>query len=414
MRICLKNGFLLLLALLLTLPLCGCGKDVPEIPEKNSTASVQIQKPSADYQEPAEETMPEALAPLLRRYPENYLMAQTGGDIDDPVFGGTITHEEVTSVTFRDSLSGMPASAWDVSEAQDGTVMAWFDNGALTIAGNGGVTATSCGNLFSSFGNMTSVDFGNCFYTDIVIDMSNMFYDCESLTELDVSFFNTSNVMRFYHTFNHCRSLTSLNLRNFDTSQAVVMCGMFSYCDNLQQLDISSFDTSNVESFESMFSCSPKLTTLDLSHFDTSAAVIMKGMFYDCASLKDLNIQSFRTDKVTSMQHMFANCTSLTSLDLSHFDTTSVVRFGCMFENCASLETLDVSSFRTPKAERMNSMFKDCPLLTSLDLSGFDYSSVQMTMEMFYGCENLVSIGTTISLPEDCDNTNMYIQSGLS
>ena len=46
--------------------------------------------------------------------------------------------------------------------------------------------------------------------------------------------------------FNNCVNLLSLDLSNFDTNNVVEMSGMFAQCHSLKSLDISNFDTSKV------------------------------------------------------------------------------------------------------------------------------------------------------------------------
>ena len=116
--------------------------------------------------------------------------------------------------------------------------------------------------------------------------------------------------------FNSCYSLISIDLSNFDTSNVVDMSFLFQNCNSLTSLDLSSFNTSNVTNMNNMFGYCSWLTSLDLSSFDTS--------------------------NVTDMHYMFFDCTSLTSLDLSNFDMTNVTNTGWMFGNCTSLQTIYV------------------------------------------------------------------------
>jgi len=51
--------------------------------------------------------------------------------------------------------------------------------------------------------------------------MSCMFWDCSSLTTLDLSNFDTSEVTNMQSMFSHCSSLTNLDLSNFYTSKAI-------------------------------------------------------------------------------------------------------------------------------------------------------------------------------------------------
>lgn len=70
---------------------------------------------------------------LLQNIPDNILMAVhlvNNSHSEENAFltCDRIDRSLVKSITFLDTLSGMPDTAWDVSEAQDGSVMAWLDN----------------------------------------------------------------------------------------------------------------------------------------------------------------------------------------------------------------------------------------------------------------------------------------------
>lgn len=53
---------------------------------------------------------------------------------------------------------------------------------------------------------------------------------------LDVSYFDTNNVVDMGYMFNSCQSLTSLNVSNFTTSNVQRMSCMFEKCYNLSNL----------------------------------------------------------------------------------------------------------------------------------------------------------------------------------
>jgi surface protein len=151
---------------------------------------------------------------------------------------------------------------------------------------------------------------------------------------------------------------------------------MFYNCSSLTSLDVSGFDTSSVTNMVYMFYNCSSLTSLDVSGFDTSSVTNMSFMFYNCSSLTSLDVSSFNTSSVANMVYMFAFCSSLTSLDVSGFDTSSVTNMVFMFFNCSSLTSLDVSSFDTSSATNMGYMFQNCTNLTNLEISGWDVSSV--------------------------------------
>ncbi len=285
-------------------------------------------------------------------------------DKNKMVLGSDIYREMVSSIHFLPSLADVPDDSWDVSAAGDGRVMAWVepdgDKYNLYIAGEGGVCANeNSRGIFAHYTEMTEIDFGSCFDTSQVKDMSAMFSGCESLAELDLS--------------------------SFDTRQVTDMSLMFEGCHNLAQLDVTHFDTSQVANMFGMFTNCVSLTQLDVTHFDTSQVTDMSSMFNGCAGLVQLDVTHFDTSQVTDMGSMFSGNSGLTQLDIAHFDTSQVANMHGMFEECSSLTRLDVTQFNTSQVTNMNSMFRGCSALTELDTSGFDKTKVEDDGQMMEG-----------------------------
>ena len=312
------------------------------------------------------------------------------------VLGSEYLRSEIASITFLDSLADAPSNAWDVSEAGNGSVLAWVKSNGdfydLYIAGNGGVAAPEdCNSLLADYNNAISMQL-DCLDTSKVKNMWRMFQDCTSLTKLDLSRFDTSNVVDMGLMFWNCSSLTMLDLSGFDTSSVMNMSLMFLNCAKLTALDLSGFNTSNVREMEYMFSDCANLQRLDLSDFNTSSVTDMSWMFEGCTSLTMLDLRGFNTSKVTDMSHMFSGCASLARLDLEGFDTSSVTRMELMFDGCSSLPKLDLSGFDTSNVEDMECMFYGCASLTKLDLSRFDTSNVENMELMFHSCTSLTML----------------------
>ena len=94
-------------------------------------------------------------------------------------------------------------------------------------------------------------------------DMSEMFFgDAASITSMDLSGWNTSNVTDMGWMFYSCKSLTSLDLSHFNTSNVTTMQHMFSCCESLTSLDLSGWDTSNVTDMGWMFADCKNLKTI--------------------------------------------------------------------------------------------------------------------------------------------------------
>lgn len=63
-----------------------------------------------------------------------------------------------------------------------------------------------------------------------IVSLSRMFHECNSIKELDLSDFNTSNVTNMSEMFSGCSSLISVNLNNFDISKILMINNMFYDC----------------------------------------------------------------------------------------------------------------------------------------------------------------------------------------
>ena len=231
----------------------------------------------------------------------------TQDDLNNYPYPSTDFHTDdyrsnVTSIiTKNDNIVPKTAVAsWDVSEAQDGSVMAYVeDDGSgnstykVTIGGKGGIIANeSMIGYFEDFSAMKSIDL-SALDTSEVTDMSAMFSGCSSLTNLDLSNFDTSQVTYMSLMFTSCSSLTSLDVSKFDTSKVTDMGGMFSVCSSLTNLDVSKFDTSNVTAMTNMFGNCSRLTSLDVSNFDTSKVTAMYGMFCNCPAWNTVDHTKF-------------------------------------------------------------------------------------------------------------------------
>ena len=351
---------------------------------------------------PQEPTMPETtLPPETQPVPVHVMAAeQYPWQVDNykrnnlPFWGQTAYKRgDVKTVTFRGNLEGVPADAQDVSQARDRSVLAWMEDGNLTVAAEGKIAPNpNVSYMFSIFENVTAIDFGGCFDTSNVTNMGQMFYRCGNLAILDLSGFDTSNVTDMGEMFCGCSSLTELDVSGFDTTNVANMSWMFANCGSLTELDVSGFDTANVAFMGGMFCGCSSLTVLDVSGLDTANVAYMGEMFRDCSSLTELDVSGFDTADVTNMGGMFRDCSSLTALDVSGFDTANVTNMGEMFRGCSSLTALDVSGFDTANVANMNSMFFGCSSLKSLDLSSWNANKVSDIFDMFKGCDQLTDL----------------------
>ena len=137
------------------------------------------------------------------------------------------------------------------------------------------------------------------------------------------------------YMFYNCSSLININLSNFNTENVINMGCMFDGCTSLANINLSNFNTQNVTNMKFMFSGCSSLSNINLDSFNTGKVINMECMFFGCSSLTNINLCNFNTQNVTSMKFMFSECKSLSSINLSNFNTQNVINIEYMFDGCS-------------------------------------------------------------------------------
>lgn len=117
-----------------------------------------------------------------------------------------------------------------------------------------------------------------------VVSMYGMFSDSEAKS-IDISSFNTSNVVNMGCMFFSVLNISSISTNSFDTSNVVDMSYMFS-STQISSIDLNTFNTSNVTNMKMLFSASEKLKTIYVSDkFVTTSVVDGTSLFDSCTAL---------------------------------------------------------------------------------------------------------------------------------
>ena len=136
--------------------------------------------------------------------------------------------------------------------------------------------------MFNYLKNLHTIDFGNFEITKTTVNMRCMFQECESLTSLETSSWNTENVTDMSRVFFGCSSLTDLEISNWNTAKVTDMSTMFAWC-TFTKLDISNWNIKNVTSMEYIFSECPNLKQLNMSNWDFNESISLSSIFERCA-----------------------------------------------------------------------------------------------------------------------------------
>ena len=361
------------------------------------------------------------------------------------------TYESSTqTLTFKKNVGEtLPKnSAWMEDRQQVATINKNLGNGTIVhIVFDKSFSTYTPTSLYKFFANLTKLktitglEYLN---TEKVTNMSYMFFNCSSLTSLDVTHFNTAKVTNMNRLFAYCSSLTSLDVTHFNTAKVTNMNSMFDSCSSLTSLDVTYFNTANVTGMNNMFySCSALTTIYASDNFVTDKVEYSYNMFYDCTSLKGTTLEyvASKTD------HNYANCGTdgyftpgcgyaefdnatgtLTfrykgvkpegAYDLNvgitdpgwrtHKNEIKKVVFDASFANarptscyywfyeCKNLVNIEgIENLNTEKVTNMDLMFASCSALTSLDVTKFNTAKVRNMYSMFMKCSGLKSLDVT-------------------
>ena len=115
-----------------------------------------------------------------------------------------------------------------------------------------------------------------------VTDISEMFWGCRNLDEVDLTGFDTTRVTNMSGLFSMCSCLRKVNVSELKTDNAIIMSFMFNGCAKLESLDLTSFNTSKVTKMISMFKGCSKLTSLKVPNFKIKDGTDTDEIFYGC------------------------------------------------------------------------------------------------------------------------------------
>ena len=282
---------------------------------------------------------------------------------------------------------------------------------------------TTCYCWFSFCTSLTTINGIENLNTEDVTDMDNMFYNCSSLSTLDLSGFNTANVRYMGMMFCNCSKLTTIYASSkFTISAGTSSLHMFLECTSLVgaiKYDSSKTDASYANTTNGYFSIKGSETkpkgayvvytdadntlTFKYGEIPTGGGGITVYYIPDVSTSPKWNLQassittvvfdkSFKDIRPTTCYCWFQDCTSLTTINgIENLNTEDVTNMQNMFYKCSSLTTLDLSGFNTAKVEDMNSMFYGCSELTTIYASSnFTTTAVTSSGDMFTGCTSLV------------------------
>ena len=222
-----------------------------------------------------------------------------------------------------------------------------------------------------------------------VTSLNNMFYGCSSITTLDLSSWNTTNVQNMSAIFYGCTSLKTLSLSGWNfrgLANSGSTGGAFSNCSALKTLDLSNVkmpvDTNNVGLCLGwhMSGTAFTLDTLDVSNIDLSQTTSLYG-FLTCKAKNIIGLTTWDVSGVASISSLFNGNSVIESIDISGWDLRNMTNtYGTSIFACSNLKSLNLSNVKMP-ADTAASKFQlgwgntSVSYLETLNVTNIDLSS---------------------------------------
>ena len=238
---------------------------------------------------------------------------------------------------------------------------------------------TEIPSLFSGCTSLQALDFTGLDVSKIV-NISSFLKGCTSITTFDGTVFNGNKLYNLSTVFDGCTNLATLDVSGWDTSEVVAMQSMFRSCGNLTTIDVSNWDVSNVTNMSSLFSgCG--VNSLDMSNWQTNSLVTIATMFASMTNIDTIDISNFNVTKCTILQNLFLR-SSVKHIIANGLDTSNIENFNGTFRECRSLASLDIRGWSTPSATDLSMMFANIPIADGdfnglRDLASWDTSKVE-------------------------------------
>ncbi len=289
----------------------------------------------------------------------------------------------------------------DVSEAKDGSVLAWSEGTTFYVSSLDGDRICANPNSYRMFASKSKITYINTENLDMstIANGALIFYQCSNLTNT-ASDFNFSSMTNFEYAFDSCSWLTEIEI----TAETTAI-GKYAFraCTNLTSVIFE--DGSNIKSIgECAFAYCMNLTSIEIP---SGVEELGLAAFADCKSLSSITIpanlkvignEAFRYDSslteikfaedcqlTTIDDKAFIDCTGLTSITLPQ--SLTLIDFQA-FSGCKNLVSVNFE-----KNSNLNTIynyaFQNC---TGLEYVYIPASTTTIGQYVFNSCSNLKTV----------------------
>ena len=128
-----------------------------------------------------------------------------------------------------------------------------------------------------------------------IVSMNSMFFESKA-SNIDLSSFDTSNVVSMQTMFYYVKNIRNYDLSSFDTSNVSKMGAMFYGNDSLEKINLNTFDISSLESSSTLLAFNRNLKKVNIDNWDFSnksnITSVIGGMFSASDNIEDISMKN--------------------------------------------------------------------------------------------------------------------------
>lgn len=235
-----------------------------------------------------------------------------------------------------------------------------------------------------------------------------IFYNCSSLTEIDISGWD-NRIYDMRAMFCRCSNLTKIiGVEKLVTKYNGYIMDIFSNCSSLTEIDVSGWDVSNVVYGYSVFEGCSSLTELDLSNWDISKFNSLRELFSGCTNLRNVFMLNWNSSNCTSAYRTFFDCKNIKLLDFSNWDFKLVTSMNGMIYGCTSLETI---IFNNIDLRNINDTYplstSSLPLLKNIIIKNSTAANINKLIELLQYGNSAINCKIYLPLTQDMSEINV-------
>ena len=270
----------------------------------------------------------------------------------------------------------------------------------------------------TNLGNITSM-FSGCSSLTTIKGVENLigpkvqigdyiFYNCSSLTEIDVSGWD-NRIYDMRCMFGKCSNLTKIiGVEKLVTKYNGYIMDIFYNCSSLTEIDVSGWDVSNVVYGYSVFAGCSSLTELDLSNWDISKFNSLREMFNDCTNLRNVFMLNWNSSNCTSTYRAFYKCKNIKLLDFSNWDFKLVTSMNGMINGCTSLETIIFNNIDLRNVDVTYQLStSSLPLLKNVIVKNSTAANINKLIELLPRGNSAINCKIYLPITQDMSNINV-------